>query len=60
MTKTTHEQTSPSDDPLDQVTLVLNEKQTKAFAELLATAPKPNDALRELMARTPPWESGKN
>jgi uncharacterized protein (DUF1778 family) len=60
MTETAHEQTSPSDDPLDQATFVLNEKQTTEFAELLSTQPRPNEALRELMARTPPWETGKD
>lgn len=59
MTKTTHEQTSPSDDPLEQVIFVLDDKQTAEFAELLAAPSELNEALRDVMDRTPPWEAGR-
>ena len=58
MTKTTYERSAPSD-PLDQVDFVLSAKQTKEFVDLIATAPGPNEALRELMAQSPPWEASQ-
>ena len=54
MTKTAH-----SDDPLDQVMFELNEEQARELNEVLASPPAPNDALRELMTRTAPWETSK-
>lgn len=59
MTKTAHEQTGSSDDPLDQAVFVLSDKQTTEFVELLATPTGPNEALRELMAQIPPWEASQ-
>jgi uncharacterized protein (DUF1778 family) len=58
MTKTTHEQSEPSDS-LDQVNFVLNDKEAKEFDQLLANPLGPNEALRELMAQTPPWEASQ-
>lgn len=57
MTKTTRDQTAPTDDPLDQVDFILNAEQARALCELLANPPAANQALRELMARAAPWEA---
>ena len=54
MTETTH-----SDDPLDQVIFELNEEQTSELSAVLADPPMANEAMRELMARTPPWKTMK-
>lgn len=59
MTKTTRDQTAQKDDPLDQVDFVLNDDQTKVLCERLAEPPAANSALRELVARTAPWEADK-
>lgn len=40
---------------LDQRLIELDAAQWKAFEEALANPPEPNDALRKLMAMTPPW-----
>jgi uncharacterized protein (DUF1778 family) len=41
---------------LDQRVFTLDAEQSKAFAEALAKPPKPNAALRALMATKAPWE----
>ena len=56
MTKTTHEQTAQSEDPM---TIDLSSEQAQQFLEALANPPAANEALQELMARTPPWETDK-
>lgn len=58
MTKPTHDRWAPSD-PLDQVHFVLSDQQTKEFDELIAAAWGPNEALRELIAQSPPWEASR-
>jgi len=41
---------------LDQRFFQLDEEQSAAFVEALTRPPKPNAALRKLMASKPPWE----
>ena len=57
MTKTTYDQTVQSDDQRDSVTVELNSEQTQQFLGMIANPPAANEALRKLMARTPPWET---
>lgn len=56
MPKTTHEQPAPSE---DSATIELNSEHTQQFVEALANPPAANEALQELMARTPLWETAK-
>ena len=58
MTKATHEQTAQSDDSRDPMVADLNHEQAKLFLGVLANPPAASDALRDLMARNPPWETG--
>lgn len=40
---------------LDQRVFALDPEESTAFAEVLDNTPKPNDALKALMKRPPPW-----
>lgn len=40
---------------LDQRVFALDPKQSATFAEVLDSPPRPNEALKALMKRQPPW-----
>lgn len=41
---------------LDQTSFVLNDEQWEAFNKLLDAPPRANDKLRQLLAKSAPWE----